>query len=263
MDLQALRHKIISTLERDDWTFSYDHKEATLRIEDTTSKKGVTLSLKPLLAKWERKEYAALDEAIRYVRVGLQAMVEKVTLIENEKHIFPVIRAASFPTETKDGKKLVTAPHTAETQIFYALDCGQTYTLIDEDQLKESELSAAALKEMALFNVRTLPQPVREDRVAGNTFYFLSANDGYDASRILDQSFVQKMTEQVEGELAVAIPHQDALIFADIKNDTGYDVLAQMTLQFFMQGRVPVTALPFMVTAGELEPVFIMARKKQ
>lgn len=114
---------------------------------------------------------------------------------------------------------------------------------------------------MATFNVRSLPQPFKEDEVAGNRFYFLSANDGYDASRILDQSLVQRMEQKAVGQLVAAIPHQDALIFADIENDTGYDVLGQMALQFFGGGRIPVTALPFIVENGQLEPVFIMAQK--
>ena len=32
--------------------------------------------------------------------------------------------------------------------------------------------------------------------------------------------------------MAVAVPHQDVLIIADIRNDTGYDILAQITMGF-------------------------------
>ncbi|GIN11758.1 UPF0354 protein YtpQ [Shouchella clausii] len=262
MDLQTFRKQIEKKLQRDGWTIRYDHKESTLRIEDKATKKGATLALKPLLAKWEREEYAAVDEALRTVAVGLESMAKAVHLNGNEKNIFPVIRAASFPDKTKGGKTLVYQKHTAETRIYYAVDLGETYTLITDELLNESGWDLKALAEMATFNVRSLPQPFKEDEVAGNRFYFLSANDGYDASRILDQSLVQRMEQKAVGQLVVAIPHQDALIFADIKNDTGYDVLGQMALQFFGGGRIPVTALPFIVENGELEPVFIMAQKK-
>lgn len=115
---------------------------------------------------------------------------------------------------------------------------------------------------MALFNLRSLEQPLNEDEVAGNRFYFLSANDGYDASRVLDQSLIGRMNDQATGQLALAIPHQDVLIFADIINERGYDVLAQIALKFFQEGRVPVTALPFMYENNELEPMFILAQRK-
>lgn len=98
--------------------------------------------------------------------------------------------------------------------------------------------------------------------MAGNTFYFLNRNDGYDASRILNVQLLQDMKEKAEGTLAVAVPHQDVLIFADIKNDQGYDVLAQMAMHFFSSGRVPITALPFLYEDGELEPIFILAKNK-
>ncbi len=262
LNLQTFRKQIENKLQRDGWTIRYDHKESTLRVEDPSINKGVTLALKPLLARWERKEYDAIDEAIRHVRVGLESMKEQISLEGKEKHIFPVIRAASFPEETKDGKKLVFDEHTAETRIYYALDLGETYTLLDEQLIENSPIGLKELKEIALFNVRSLDCPLKQDEVAGNTFYFVSANDGYDASRVLDQSFIEKMEQQVKGELAMAIPHQDSLIIADIQNHTGYDVLGQMALQFFRTGRIPVTALPFAVENGELEPVFILAQKK-
>ncbi|WP_100405143.1 DUF1444 domain-containing protein [Bacillus solitudinis] len=262
MELREFRKEIESKLTREGWGLSYDHKEATLRIENIEIKKGVTVALKPLLAKWERNEFDSIDEVIRYVEIGLEAMSSEAELIGNEKKIFPVIRATSFPEETNDGRKLIFDEHTAETRVYYALDLGESYTLIDEDTMKKNGLTAERLKETALFNVRSLPQPIKEDIVAGNTFYFLRAKDGYDASRVLDHSLLEGMAQKVEGQLAVAIPHQDVLIFADIINDTGYDVLAQIALQFFGQGRVPVTALPFLYENGELEPTFILAQKK-
>lgn len=88
MDLQTFRKQIEKKLQRDGWTIRYDHKESTLRIEDKATKKGATLALKPLLAKWEREEYAAVDEALRTVAVGLESMAKAVHLNGNEKTFF-------------------------------------------------------------------------------------------------------------------------------------------------------------------------------
>lgn len=262
MNMQQFRKEIETRLAGEGRSLIYDHKEATLRIEDNELKKGVTLALKPLLAKWERKDFAGIDEALRYVEVGLAAMKQTPALQGNEKKIFPVIRATSFPTETKVGDALLYDGHTAETRIYYVIDLGDSYTLINESMLADSPYTKAEIAEMALFNLRSLPQPLKEDVVAGNKFYFLRAKDGFDASRVLDPSLLEKMDKQAGGQLAVAIPHQDVLIFADIVNERGYDVLAQIALQFFGEGRVPVTALPFMYEDGELEPTFILAQRK-
>ena len=39
--------------------------------------------------------------------------------------------------------------------------------------------------------------------------------------------------------------HQDVLIIADIRNKTGYDVMAHLTMEFFTKGLVPITSLSF------------------
>ena len=34
--------------------------------------------------------------------------------------------------------------------------------------------------------------------------------------------------------MLVGVPHQDVLILADIRNKTGYDVMAHLTMEFFL-----------------------------
>ena len=103
---------------------------------------------------------------------------------------------------------------------------------------------------------------LKQDRVADNTFYFVSTKDGYEASRVLNDGWLKDMSDNAVGELVIAIPHQDTLIVADIENDMGYDIIAQMAMQFFAEGRIPITALSFLYESSQLEPVFILAKKK-
>lgn len=62
--------------------------------------------------------------------------------------------------------------------------------------------------------------------------------------------------------MVLAVPHQDVLIIGDIQDNTGYDVLAHMTMDFFADGLVPITSLPFVYNNGKLEPIFIMAKNR-
>jgi uncharacterized protein YtpQ (UPF0354 family) len=173
-----------------------------------------------------------------------------------------VIRSASFPTEPEEGNPFLFDEHTAETRIYYAYDMGNTYRLIDTKLLKKEGWDKGQIREVAMFNVRSLPVPLKEDRVADNIFYFLNTNDGYDASRILNKGFLVEMQTRISGTMALAVPHQDVLIIADIRNDTGYDVLAQMAMGFFAAGKTPVTALSFLFENGELEPIFILGKNR-
>lgn len=238
---------------------SYDRENEVLRIERTSDRVGVNIRLSPLVAKAKVRGVVAIEEVVEYIQTALAAD-ESVTLIGNEKNIYPVIRAASFAKETKQGEALVTTPHTAETAIFYALDFGNGYRLIEERHLTES-MTRKRLEDIARDNVMTLPTELKRDEVAGNTFYFLAARDGYEASRILNDDFLRVMERRIEGDMLVGVPHQDVLIIADIQNDAGYDAMQQLMFDFFTNGRIPVTALAFHYEAGTLEPIFIVGKK--
>lgn len=262
MNSLEMKKMLEARLKRPGWKFSFDRDQDKLRIVDDQTDKGMTLSLPGIISKYENGNDAAIDEIVHYVEHGMAAMNEAQVLSGKEKKILPVIRSTSFPKETKNGKPLLFKDHTAETRIYYAVDLDQSYRLIDETMMADEQWTREKIHEMAKFNLRSLNNPIKEDKVAGNSFYFLNENDGYDASRILNQALLDEMKANAKGDLAVAVPHQDVLIFADIENESGYDVLGQMAMSFFSNGRVPITALPFLYEEGQLEPIFIMARKK-
>lgn len=263
MDSRKMRKELENRLKHPDRTFSYDREKDQLRIEHKNTGRGITIALPGIVAKWQDQKEKAIDEVVYYVSEGLNAMESQLELSGKEKNIFPVIRSTSFPSEAEEGTPFLYDDHTAETRIYYALDLGTTYRLIDSKLLKKEGWSAGQVRETALFNVRSLSVKLKEDRVADNTFYFLNTNDGYDASRILNTSFLNEMKKKMKGNMAVAVPHQDVLIIADVENNTGYDILAQMTMSFFASGRVPITALSFLYEDGELEPIFILGKTKK
>ncbi|MCF6138310.1 DUF1444 domain-containing protein [Pseudalkalibacillus berkeleyi] len=261
MEPIELKRILENKLQANNRKFVFDSEEKTLRIEDDQSGKGITLSLPGLTAKYEERKDAALDEIIHHVNEVFSVMDQQQPLKDNEKGIYPVIRSTSFPTE-HNGDQLIFEEHTAETSVFYAQDLGNSYRLVTQKMLDAEGWDLKQLKEIGRFNLRSLDCNMKEDEVAGNRFYFLNSNDGYDASRILNIQLLEDMKSKVEGTLAVAVPHQDVLIFADIRNEQGYDILGQMAMHFFSNGRVPITALPFLYEDDELDPIFILAKNK-
>lgn len=249
-------------LKRPEYRTSYKRDNDVFRIEWKETKKGISVRLPQVVAKFNERGEVAIDELVNHIQEALTIMNEEHQLAGMEKHIFPVIRSTSFATETKDGRALLTKEHTAETRIFYALDLGKSYRLIDDGFLQSENWTPERVHENAMFNMRSLNTEYKVDTVSDNHFYFIATQDGYDASRILNEAFLEEMSKKCEGELAVAVPHQDVLILADIKNDTGYDILAQMTMKFFAEGRIPITSLAFIYDNKKLEPVFILAKNK-
>lgn len=244
-------------------TWNHDRETETVRIEHVSIGKGMTVSLSPIAAKYEERGKVALDEVVYTINETFGAMEKEAQgELPSDLHIFPVIRSTSFPLESNEGTKFITADHTAETRVFFALDTGTTYRLIDENVVNSLKLTADQVKEIAKFQLRKLSTSLKEDNVAGNVFYFLNENDGYDASRILNERFLNEMKEKITGDMTVSVPHQDVLIIGDIRNEVGYDVLAQMAMHFFTEGKVPITSLSFIYEDGELEPIFILAKNK-
>ncbi|MCY1581974.1 DUF1444 domain-containing protein [Staphylococcus pettenkoferi] len=263
MNVFQMRDKLKSRLKHLDVKFSYDREGETLRIYRTDNHKGVTVKLQSIVAKYKEQKEDIVDEIVYYVEEAISQMGG--TALEDLKdiNVMPVMRAPSFQKENNEGTPFVYEEHTAETLTYYALDLGKSYRLIDEDMLKELQITKQQLKEMALFNVRKLDNPYKTDEVKGNIFYFVNSNDGYDASRILNTRFLNEFEQQCEGEMLVAIPHQDVLIIADIRNKTGYDVMAHLTMEFFTKGLVPITSLSFGYEEGHLEPIFILGKNNK
>ena len=263
MKSQELVDILKKRLPSKNFNWKFDKETDKVRLDHTVLKKGMDISLSDILFKYSEKKDAAIDEVVYIIDMTFKAMeLEHAEGFQGNRPIYPVIRSTSFAQETSDGNRFIMKDHTAETRIYYALDLENTYRLIDETMLEEIGQTESDLKEAAQFRVRSLPTKMKKDEVDGNMYYFINNNDGYDASRILNTAFLKEMEEKVEGDMTVSVPHQDVLIIGDIRNKTGYDVLAQMTMHFFTKGNVPVTSLSFIYENGELEPIFIMAKNR-
>lgn len=263
MSAQELMNLLKERLGEAHFEWKLDSKTNKLRLEDLELGKGMDLFLGDILTKYDERKEKAIDEVVYTIEQTFAAMKkEKERGFHELTNIYPVIRSGSFPKKSKEGHAFITSEHTAETRIYYALDLGNTYRLIDEDMAKKLEIPVEQIKESARFQVRQLPTNVKKDEVAGNIFYFLNENDGYDASRILNDAFLKEMRGKIKGDMTISVPHQDVLIIGDIRNNTGYDVLAQMTMHFFTVGTVPITSLSFIYEEGHLEPIFILAKNR-
>lgn len=264
MESKQLVAELKKRLGEAHYTFTFDEKHDKMRLDNKVIRRGMDISLAEILAKYETKKQRAIDEVVYTIEQTFAAMThEQAQGFEGLASVYPVVRSTSFPKKSNEGHAFVTTDHTAETRIFYALDLGTTYRLIDESMLPKLNITSEQVRETARFFVEKLPTSVKRDEVSGNVYYFLNHNDGYDASRILNDSFLKEMASQIEGEMTVSVPHQDVLIIGDIRNDVGYDVLAQMTMHFFTVGAVPITSLSFVYEDGHFEPIFILAKNKK
>ncbi|KKI54634.1 hypothetical protein AST00_07480 [Staphylococcus equorum] len=263
MNVFQMRDKLKDRLSKPEVKFTFNREDETLRISRVDNGKGVTVKVATIVAKYKEQKENIVDEIVYYVEEAIEQMKGEGLSEVNSAQIMPVLRSPSFDKKDKDGNAFVIEEHTAETNIYYVVDLGKSYRLMDEKMLESMKLSKQQLKEMALFNVRKLENKYTTDEVKGNIFYFINSNDGYDASRILNTTFLNEIQDQCEGEMLVAVPHQDVLIIADIRNKTGYDVMAHLTMEFFTKGLVPITSLSLGYDKGHFEPIFILGKNNK
>ncbi|UNP86999.1 DUF1444 domain-containing protein [Staphylococcus equorum] len=263
MNVFQMRDKLKDRLSKPEVNFTFNREDETLRISRVDNGKGVTVKVATIVAKYKEQKENIVDEIVYYVEEAIEQMKGEGLSEVNSAQIMPVLRSPSFDKKDKDGNAFVIEEHTAETNIYYVVDLGKSYRLMDEKMLESMKLSKQQLKEMALFNVRKLDNKYTTDEVKGNIFYFINSNDGYDASRILNTTFLNEIQDQCEGEMLVAVPHQDVLIIADIRNKTGYDVMAHLTMEFFTKGLVPITSLSLGYDKGHFEPIFILGKNNK
>src|SRR5690625_7313655 len=102
-------------------------------------------------------------------------------------------------------------------RIYDTLDLVTSLRLIDQALLDEEEWTKERLEEIALFNIRSLPTTVKQDRVRDNNFYFVATQDGYDASRIFNEAFLQEMRANANGELNDCVLNKEEIVLDDIE----------------------------------------------
>lgn len=269
-EIDRLMEALQSVLNPEEWDIRREGEK--WRIVSKTDDRTVQLPVFELREQLERtnkrkeKEEMIHAFASRVARV-LSDTAQSIRLHEQTDKLFPVIRTASFPVEGKDGQRLISREHTAESLVLYVLDFGESYTFVHERMATEAGMTREDVHRSALHNVKQLPNEPTMDFVQNNRFYFFSG-DHYAASRILNDKLLRDMRKKIKGEMVVAIPHQEVLIIGDLSSSSGYHVMGQMALKFYGEGSFPITPLPIAVERElELTPIFVMGgtpkRKKK
>jgi len=257
--IQFLQEYLREKLDLKIWEIGQDEDHVLIKNLETPNL-GFSLTISTVLSKLNKgEENKQIRESADKVIEMAKASLQSKSIRNHEDQIFPVFRSKSHPIE-KQGQRFLFREHTPESMIFYALDLGKTYTLIDEDMLNKSGYSEDDIHRFALENVKKLETTYKTDEVAGNIFYFFSKADGYAASRLLNDELITFMRRKITDEMGIAIPHQDVLILADIRNETGFKILSRVNMDFCMRGDIPVSPLPFVWTEdGHMEPIMVMA----
>ena len=116
------------------------------------------ISLPEILVKYEQKKDAAIKEIVYTIGETFKAMEKEQTIgfRMGTDYLSCYSGPHHFQKETADGHRFIMKDHTAETRIYYALDLGTTYRLIDESMLESIGMTETEIMESALIPCKSV-----------------------------------------------------------------------------------------------------------
>lgn len=216
---------------------------------------GGTLFLNNAYAAYRQAPDALSNLLRRYVQSCLE-LSQSAPL--EPSGIVPVIKARAWLEELRqatdhDGKPpagaLVTEDLNDELVIVYAEDSANNIRYFSPEVLAETGLNTSNLRTLAVANLRRVLPPVQ--RHVGPEISMLTAGGDYVSSLLLFDEIWSKTTLGVHGDIIVAVPTRDVVLYADSANPQAVQRLATQAQQLMQQTPYSITATLFIYDKGQ------------
>jgi len=251
-----------------------DEYVAALRAAQPTFKVKVVKPLEVLVTMADGKTSTAyLDNAFQAVQrdpaskaeviarhVGLMADLTDLDTAIEVKNIVPVIKDRAWVSETQASRqartsgvpfKYVYDDFNQELVIVYAEDKPTQTNYFDAASLAKAGVDRKALKSLALANLlRILPELKREE-IDGVSM--LTAGGDYDASLLLVDEIWSGDMLKVEGEIVVAVPARNVLLFVPASDQARVDELKALVRRVFAEYSYTLTDQLFVFRKGKFQ----------
>lgn len=216
---------------------------------------GGTLFLSNAYAAYRQAPEALSNLLQRYVASCLE--LSQSTPLE-PSGIVPVIKARAWLEGMQQAADREGAPSVAalvsetlndELVIVYAEDSASNIRYFSPEALAETGLNTSNLRALAVANLRRVLPPVQ--RHVGPEISMLTAGGDYVASLLLFDELWSKTTLGVRGDIIVAVPTRDVVLYADSANPQAVQRLAAQARQLEQQTPYSITSALFVYDKGQ------------
>src|SRR5262245_45851977 len=139
-------------------------------------------------------------------------------------------------------------PFVADLVLFYAFDQPTCFTMVAQRDLTRLALNKHGLHDVALANLRrTIPQP--ELHEISTRVFMLACGGNFEATTLLLDEIWQQVSRMVQGDLVVAVPARDIVIFTGTENREGLAFMRVKVSQVLETGDHTLTR-HFLVRCG-------------
>lgn len=113
----------------------------------------------------------------------------------------------------------------ADLWIVYALDFSKITESMGESTMKELKIAREELRSLALANLRNILPETQQH--GDGPWYMLTAGGDYTASLLLFDDLWSELQESVEGDIVVAVPARDVVLFTGSRSQHGIEMVRQ------------------------------------
>lgn len=197
----------------------------------------------------------AIDTVVKtYVSSYSEGMI-KVPIIDRTR-IVPIIKDRKWLLEIRESVKQrgntqvpdnVLEDFNDELVIIYAEDTPKNINYFSPNALEELGISRSRLRSIAIANLRKLlPKP---ELHTGPLFSMITAGGNYESSLLLFDDLWASLPK-TDGEIVVAIPARDLLVFTRSRNQQGIVRLREYAAQFVRESSYGLTDALFVYRNG-------------
>jgi uncharacterized protein YtpQ (UPF0354 family) len=185
---------------------------------------------------------------------GLQATGDDAPAAEElaavRELILPVLKPASYVASGGPAAEAVHHPWLADVIICYAIRGARTLRLILEGDLARWRLDRGTLRELALVNLQGLvmPERLRAASPSSERVVVLSAQDHFEAARLLDPRLHDRLAPAVGSPFWAAVPDRDTLLVFPSGDQTFFARMSGTIRAQYERAAYPVSPDVFVVS---------------
>ncbi|HEY7484598.1 MAG TPA: DUF1444 family protein [Streptosporangiaceae bacterium] len=146
----------------------------------------------------------------------------------------PVDLQLEFPLPP--GEAPLCEPLAGDVYVSYVLDFTERYEYVTPRRCAELGLTPATLRERATDNLRTRQAGLTLDWSTAARAVTITVGGGLESGLVLDDDLMDKLTQDVEGDLVVAVPARDVLVATGTGHQDGIAELRRAVDEVWQQG---------------------------
>jgi uncharacterized protein YtpQ (UPF0354 family) len=170
------------------------------------------------------------------------------------EQIVPVVKDRGWLKNvggSKANSKQVIDDLNADLVVIYAEDGPENIRYFSADDLKKAGVQREQLRELALANLRRILPPA--EPVKGPVISMMTAGQDYVSSLLLLDEIWSPEKLAVDGEIVIAIPTRDVLLFTGSNNKEGVKKLRELAKKTHADGPYSLTDRLFVYRGGKFQ----------